>query len=231
MKQMKYKNWVSVIPAEILYSKNLSDKEKLVYAVISNLTHEKGYCWASHRYIAELLNCSNVTISRAVSNLHKRNYIDVSLTKDEDGTNRKIYLTIAQTSNGLVKNDERAKRKQAVITIDNLYTDKVINPNGTELLSWINQTFNRKFNVIDSKKLNKRLMKFGLEKIKKAIRNAYNDEYHKSNGFKYLTPEYFTRNDEIIDKWLNAENEKNGENAKNRKTQEYAKRISEELGW
>jgi DNA-binding MarR family transcriptional regulator len=231
MKQEKYKNWISIIPALVLYSKYLSDKEKLVYAVISNLTHEKGYCWASNRYIAELLNCSNVTISRAVSNLHKRNYINVSLTKDEDGTNRKIYLTIAQTTNGLIKNDERANQKRATIMLDNLYKDKVINTSANELLTWINQTFNRKFTIIDSQKLNKRLIKFGMEKIKQAIKNAYNDPYHQSNNYKYLTPEYFTRNNEIIDKWLNAKSENNKRNEQNNKTREYTENISKQLGW
>ena len=79
----------------------------------------------------------------------------------------------------------------------------------TELLEWFNSEFKRKFTIINKTKLEARLKTFEIEKIKIAIKNAYNDNYHIETNFKYLTPEYFLRSDENIDKWLNVKNSKN----------------------
>ena len=242
MIQTKYnKNRIAIIPAFILYDPNLSDKDKIVYSVISNLTHEKGYCWASNRYIGDLLNCSPLTISRSVSNLNNKGHIKNSVEKSPNGTLRKIYLSISNPARGLVKNDKGVNQKQQanniinnIVKEDNKQTDQneLLNSQSKELLSWINLSFKRKFNILNKSKLKLRLKTFGIEKIKEAIKNAYNDDYHIKNGFKYLTPEYFLRNDENIDKWLNAKNENNEKTRfTSRKATSYTENISKELGW
>lgn len=83
-----------------------------------------------------------------------------------------------------------------------------------DLLEWFNSEFKRKFTIINKTKLKARLKTFEIEKIKIAIKNAYSDKYHIENNFKYLTPEYFFRNDENIDKWLNVQNVNNSKNIK-----------------
>jgi len=55
-------NWYAVLPAKILLSKELTDKQKLLIALVSNLSNERGYCFASNRYLGECLDCSESTI-------------------------------------------------------------------------------------------------------------------------------------------------------------------------
>ncbi len=50
---------------------------------------------------------------------------------------------------------------------------------------------------------------FTAEKMLHALRNAMQDDFHKSSGYKYLTPEFFTRSDKI-DKYLNATQAESG---------------------
>jgi hypothetical protein len=235
MKQTKFnKNWIAVIPAVILYDPKLTDKDKIVYSVISNLTHEKGYCWASNAYIADLLSCAPLTISRSVSNLNKRGYVKNSVEKNKEGTLRKIYLGLSNLNNGVIKNDKRVSQKSITNNITNNIVDNNINNISNELLCWINQEYKRKFSILNKNKLKQRLKTFGIEKIKTAVANAYADEYHIKNNFKYLTPEYFLRSDENLDKWLNVKKEKNERTTSKFKkptASSYAENISKELGW
>ena len=77
-------------------------------------------------------------------------------------------------------------------------------------LKFINSTFNSKRKAFNKDKLIARLKTFSKDEIKRAILKASKSEYHIENGFMYLTPEYFTRNDENIDKWVNAPEPKQG---------------------
>ena len=42
------------IPIEILTDKNLSDKEKTIYAIIIYLSRENNYCYCTNKTISEL---------------------------------------------------------------------------------------------------------------------------------------------------------------------------------
>ncbi len=44
------------IPAEVLLNKDLSDKEKLILAMILYLSEETSSCFASNKYIANIVN-------------------------------------------------------------------------------------------------------------------------------------------------------------------------------
>lgn len=72
------------------------------------------------------------------------------------------------------------------------------------LLEFMNQSFNRKFEVINDKikrKFNS-LIKQGYTKnqITNAILNCKNSKFHIESSFQYCTPEFFTRTD-TIDKY------------------------------
>jgi hypothetical protein len=58
------KNWYAVITADVLYDKTLTSRQKILVAVISNLSNEKGYCFASNNYLAEICNTSIRSIQR-----------------------------------------------------------------------------------------------------------------------------------------------------------------------
>ncbi len=66
--------------------------------IISSLTAEKGYCFASNSYFAELFDTTEETISRKIKNLENKNYITIEYEKR--GTqviSRKIRLTKIST--------------------------------------------------------------------------------------------------------------------------------------
>ncbi|MBE5806495.1 MAG: helix-turn-helix domain-containing protein [Clostridiales bacterium] len=67
------------IPAEILLDKNLSDKEKIILSIILYLSKETGSCFASNKYLAIIVNVTSDRISKIVSMLHKKKYIEVKL--------------------------------------------------------------------------------------------------------------------------------------------------------
>lgn len=72
------------------------------------------------------------------------------------------------------------------------------------LLDFINEIFERKFQVISDKvKLKyKSLLKQGYskEQITNAIKNCKSNKYHIENNYQYCTPEFFSRTD-TIDKY------------------------------
>lgn len=85
------KSYYAIIPANVRYDKDLPANAKLLYGEITALCNEKGYCWASNSYFAELYGVKIETISRWISKLKNKGYIDVSLDK-EKGNKRYISL-------------------------------------------------------------------------------------------------------------------------------------------
>lgn len=84
-------NYYSVIPAEIKYNNELTERAKLIYGEISSLSNKMGYCFATNGYFAKLYKCTNRTIQNAISKLQEKGFIEVVI---ENRNQRKIYLTI-----------------------------------------------------------------------------------------------------------------------------------------
>ncbi len=91
------KSWYAVITADILFDKRLSDKQKLLVAVISNLSNEKGYCFASNAYLAQMLDCDKLTISRNISTLEEFGYINRVLILESTGDVKIRCLTVVHS--------------------------------------------------------------------------------------------------------------------------------------
>lgn len=89
------KAYYAIIPANVRYDKDLVPNAKLLYGEITALCNEKGYCWASNQYFAELYNVSDRTIKNWISQLADKGYIQRSV-KYREGTKeieqRKLFI-------------------------------------------------------------------------------------------------------------------------------------------
>ena len=144
-------NGFCMIPNVVLYDNELSDKQKLLYWVISSLCAEKWYCRASNEYIWELLDADKRTISRNISELYERWYIEVNI---DSYNKRYIELNSVIKNNdsqnwlgGIDKNVYGDRQKYLHININNKNKENIIN-NNTEQSSEIqnqpsNQTWNQ----------------------------------------------------------------------------------------
>lgn len=72
------------IPAEILLNKELTDKEKIILAIILYLSEETKSCFASNKYIANIVNVTADRVSKIISSLREKNYIKVKLKYKTD---------------------------------------------------------------------------------------------------------------------------------------------------
>jgi hypothetical protein len=72
------------IPAEILLNEELTDKEKLILAMILYLSEETSSCFASNKYIANIVNVTADRVSKIISSLRDKNYIKVKLKYKTD---------------------------------------------------------------------------------------------------------------------------------------------------
>ena len=77
-----------VIESSIVKSNSINSTDKLVYGIIKALTNNLGYCYASNDYISKKINLSKKTVSKAISNLKRANYIRVETINYQ----RNIYL-------------------------------------------------------------------------------------------------------------------------------------------
>ena len=67
--------YYAIIPASVRYDKNITANAKLLYGEITALCNDKGFCWATNRYFAELYRVSKKTISIGINLLEKAGYI------------------------------------------------------------------------------------------------------------------------------------------------------------
>ena len=83
----------AVIPASVRYDAALPPSAKLLYAEISSLTGETGYCYATNLYFEKNFELSERTIIRLLRALQEKGYI--AIEDDGGGTDtRKIYAGI-----------------------------------------------------------------------------------------------------------------------------------------
>ncbi|MGX1430785.1 putative phage protein (TIGR02220 family) [Cytobacillus horneckiae] len=89
------KSYYAIIPANVRYDEELTPNAKLLYGEITALCNEKGYCWASNSYFADLYRVSKVSISKWINQLIEKGYLNSEIIYKE-GTKEILnrYLTI-----------------------------------------------------------------------------------------------------------------------------------------
>ena len=96
------------IPAEILLDEKLSDKEKIILSMILYLSEETKCCFASNKYFASIVNVTANRISKIISSLNTKEYINIKLkykTDSKEIEERQI-IPIVQNINRYCQNHQ-----------------------------------------------------------------------------------------------------------------------------
>ena len=116
------------IPAEILLNKNLSDKEKIILAIILYLSEETKSCFASNKYIANIVNVTHERVSKIISSLKDKGYVRVKLKykKDSKEIEERQIIPIVENINrysqdvqeGIETNNYSDSQKQPYLIVE-----------------------------------------------------------------------------------------------------------------
>lgn len=96
------------IPAEILLDEKLTDKEKFILSMIIYLSDETGSCFASNQYIARIVKVTPNRVSKIISSLKNKKYIQVILKykKESKEIEQRQIIPIVQMNNGYGQNKQ-----------------------------------------------------------------------------------------------------------------------------
>ena len=184
--------WYWVMPNVVLFNNELTDKQKLLYCLISSLCAEKWYCRATNEHLWELLNASKFTISKNVAVLVEKWFIflevnqnyqrKLTLVKNDKGDSQKWQGGDSQKwqynitiENNTIENKENKKEKflefvylteEEYKKLTDSYGVKVIDNEITNLNNYIGQNWKDKYKSHYHTILN-RLRRAGIKEIQK----------------------------------------------------------------
>ena len=143
------RSYYAIIPANVRYDKDLAPNAKLLYGEITALCNEKGYCWASNQYFAELYGVSVLSVKRWVNSLVTKGYVYRRLTyKPNSKEVDKRILSI----DGGIKIDTTSVQECYDPSIKNDTSSSI--KNDTDNNTVINNTFNNT-NIYKEKNIKK----------------------------------------------------------------------------
>lgn len=138
----EHKSYYAIIPANVRYDRELPPNAKLLYGEVTALCNEKGYCWASNNYFAELYGVSKVTVSRWINQLIRKGYLDSEITtKQHSKEIDKRFLRISNPHNKNV-NTPTTEKLTPHNKIVNTPHNKKVKGNNKEINNTINNTIN-----------------------------------------------------------------------------------------
>lgn len=92
--------YYAVLTADVRYDKRLTPNAKLLYSEITALANQKGYCWSTNSYFAELYSVSNTSISKWISQLIEFGYLKSNLIYKE-GTKEILHRYLSLVKGGI----------------------------------------------------------------------------------------------------------------------------------
>ena len=87
---MKQPTYHTTLPPHVRFDEKLPANAKLLYAEIKALCDERGYCWASNQFFAQLYGVEKKAVSRWISQLEQQQYIQIEVSQNK-GNLRRIY--------------------------------------------------------------------------------------------------------------------------------------------
>ena len=112
MDEKKQVSYYAIIPANVRYDKEISANAKLLYGEITALCNAKGYCWATNQYFANLYSVSKKTVSRWISELEDKGYIN-SYMQYKDGS-REVEQRVVSINNTTDKKVDTLSPKMSI---------------------------------------------------------------------------------------------------------------------
>ena len=123
------KSYYAIIPADVRYDNSLTANSKLLYGEITALCNEKGFCWATNSYFAELYSVSNTSVSKWIKQLIECGYLKSQLIYKE-GSKEILHRYLSLVKEGTQEKlntpiQEKLKDNTTVInTTINIYGEK-----------------------------------------------------------------------------------------------------------
>lgn len=90
--------YFAVIPVIMFEDKKLTPSDVLVYGVISSLTKKQGHCWASNKYLADIVHVTERQIQYSIKRLKDNGYIHREFGKNDQ---RMIFLSMHPLFDGM----------------------------------------------------------------------------------------------------------------------------------
>lgn len=107
-------SFYAILPADVRYAEDLTSLQKILYAEITALTNKEWYCYAGNSYFAELYNKDPTRVSKTISDMQKKWYLQVS-RENESWFVRKIYVWELKELKKTIKTTCRKPQKASCI--------------------------------------------------------------------------------------------------------------------
>lgn len=107
-------SFYAILPADVRYAEDLTSLQKILYAEITALTNKEWYCYAGNSYFAELYKKDPTRVSKTISDMQKKWYLQVS-RENESWFVRKIYVWELKELKKTIKTTCRKVQKASCI--------------------------------------------------------------------------------------------------------------------
>lgn len=135
-------NYYAVIPAYILFDKNIKNNSKILFGIISSLLNMNNKCFATDEYFAKVLDTSESSIQRWLKELERNGFITrTSICNEKDRKIKTRYISICDTICSNMSKSSNSQKRQDHIVKNEQYNSNLTDSNN---------------NPTDSKKINKK---------------------------------------------------------------------------
>jgi hypothetical protein len=185
-----------MMPNIVLFSSELTDKQKLLFCLISSLCAEKWFCRATNDYLWKLLWASKTTISKNISALQEKWFVSVDVSL-EQWNSRKI--TIVENDYPMVENDKRYSQKWQEGYSQKWQHNNTTTNTTTEKKENLKRKF-LEFVFLTDEEYNKLIEQYGNRVITEQIENLNN--YIWQNGKDKYKSHYYTLLNWLKKAWI-----------------------------
>ena len=188
------KNYYAIIPAKVRYDSDLSPNAKLLYGEITALCNEKGYCWATNSYFANLYQKDISTIKRWIKQLEDKGYITRKVKYKKGGCEIETrWLQICDEGGGKNEPTPSGKNEPENTTSFNTTSNNTLDIPYSDIINYLNDVANKQYR--SSTKKTKDLIKarwnegFRLDDFKRVIDIKVAEWQNDSKMKKFIRPE------------------------------------------